>query len=171
MNIGEASQSSGVSAKMIRYYESIGLIPVPARSDGGYRVYTEADVRRLSFIHRAREFGFSVERIRVLIGLWQGGRPSREVKEIALAHVAELQERIARLTAMAETVQELADACHGDHRPECPILRDLEHNEMDGQASVGIVTPIMSPSRTKAASRASDHPSVPAGRMGRTIQR
>jgi len=170
MNIGEASQGSGVSAKMIRYYESIGLIPPPARSDGGYRVYTDADVRRLSFIHRAREFGFPVERIRALIGLWQGGRPSREVKEIALAHVAELQDRIARLTAMAETVQELADACHGDHRPDCPILRDLEKND-GAQATAGIVTPIMSPSRTKAASRASDQPSVPAGRMGRTIQR
>jgi MerR family copper efflux transcriptional regulator len=170
MNIGEASHSSGVSAKMIRYYESIGLIPPPARSDGGYRVYTDTDVRRLNFIHRAREFGFPVERIRVLIGLWQGGRPSREVKEIALAHVAELQDRIARLTAMAETVQELADACHGDHRPDCPILHDLEKNE-GAQATTGNVTPIMSPSRTKVASRAADQPSVPAGRMGRTIQR
>lgn len=126
MNIGMASDASGVSAKMIRYYESIGLVPAPARTGGGYRVYSENDVRRLRFIHRAREFGFPIERIRALIGLWQGGRPSREVKQIAMAHVAELQERIARLAAMAETVQHLADACHGDSRPECPILRDLE---------------------------------------------
>ena len=126
MNIGAASDASGVSAKMIRYYESIGLVPAPARAGSGYRVYDQNDVRRLRFIHRAREFGFPIERIRALIGLWQDGRPSREVKQIATAHVAELRERIARLAAMAETVQHLADACHGDNRPDCPILRDLE---------------------------------------------
>jgi MerR family transcriptional regulator, copper efflux regulator len=126
MNIGAASRASGVSAKMIRYYESIGLIPPTSRTDAGYRVYTESDVRRLRFIHRAREFGFPMERIRALIGLWQGGRPSREVKAIALAHLSELHAKIAELTAMADTVQHLADACHGDHRPDCPILRDLE---------------------------------------------
>jgi MerR family copper efflux transcriptional regulator len=127
MNIGAASRASGVSAKMIRYYESIGLIPPTSRTDAGYRVYTESDVRRLRFIHRAREFGFPMERIRALIGLWQGGRPSREVKAIALAHLSELHAKIAELTAMADTVQHLADACHGDHRPDCPILRDLEN--------------------------------------------
>jgi MerR family transcriptional regulator, copper efflux regulator len=126
MNIGAASRASGVSAKMIRYYESIGLIPPTSRTDAGYRVYTETDVRRLRFIHRAREFGFPMERIRALIGLWQGSRPSREVKAIALAHLSQLHAKIAELTAMAETVQHLADACHGDHRPDCPILRDLE---------------------------------------------
>ncbi len=126
MNIGQAAKRSGVSAKMIRYYESIGLVPRAGRTDAGYRVYTDADVNTLRFIHRAREFGFPIERIRVLVALWQEGRPSREVKELALEHAAELGHRIAELTAMRDALQDLADACHGDHRPECPILRDLE---------------------------------------------
>jgi MerR family copper efflux transcriptional regulator len=115
-----------VSAKMIRYYESIGLIPRAGRTEAGYRRYSETDVNTLRFIHRAREFGFPIERIRLLVALWQGGQPSREVKKVALQHVAELGHRIAELTAMRDALQELADACHGDHRPECPILRDLE---------------------------------------------
>jgi MerR family copper efflux transcriptional regulator len=126
MNIGTAAQASGVSAKMIRYYESIELIPEADRTKAGYRVYTDKDVNTLRFIHRAREFGFSIERIRVLVSLWQDRRPSREVKRFALDHVAELDRRIAELTAMRDALQILADTCHGDHRPECPILRDLE---------------------------------------------
>jgi MerR family copper efflux transcriptional regulator len=131
MTIGEAAKASGVSAKMIRYYESIGLVPRAGRTGAGYRLYTEADVNTLRFIYRARAFGFPVERIRTLVALWQGGQPSRAVKEVALAHVAELGRRIAELTAMRDALQELADACHGDHRPECPILRDLETHDAD----------------------------------------
>ncbi|MCW3477535.1 Cu(I)-responsive transcriptional regulator [Limobrevibacterium gyesilva] len=126
MNIGQAAKASGVSAKMIRYYESIGLVPRAGRTAAGYRVYTDADVNTLRFIHRAREFGFPMDRIRLLVRLWQGRQPSREVKRVALEHVAELDERIAGLTAMHDALEELADACHGDHRPECPILRDLD---------------------------------------------
>ena len=126
MNIGEACKASGVSAKMIRYYESIGLVPRAGRTEAGYRVYCDTDVNTLRFIHRAREFGFPIERIRLLVGLWQGRRPSGEVKPIAVEHVAELDKKIAELTTMRDALQELADTCHGDHRPECPILRDLE---------------------------------------------
>jgi MerR family transcriptional regulator, copper efflux regulator len=126
MNIGQASKASGVSAKMVRYYESIGLIPRAGRTEAGYRVYTDADVNTLRFIHRAREFGFPIERIRVLVDLWQGSQPSREVKRVALDHAAELERRIAELTAMRDALRDLADHCRGDHRPECPILRDLE---------------------------------------------
>ena len=136
MNIGQAARASGVSAKMIRYYESIGLIPEAERTGAGYRVYSGADVNTLRFIHRARAFGFPIERIRALVALWQGRQPSREVKRVALEHAAELERRIAELSAMREALQELADSCHGDHRPECPILRDLEeHGRPDETAS------------------------------------
>jgi len=127
MNIGQASAASGVSAKMLRYYESIGLIPKAVRTEAGYRVYTESDVQTLRFIRRARDLGLSIERIKLLVGLWQDrGRSSADVKRVATEHVAELEAKILELTAMRDTLQELADACHGDHRPECPILRDLE---------------------------------------------
>jgi MerR family transcriptional regulator, copper efflux regulator len=127
MNIGQASAASGVSAKMLRYYESIGLIPKADRTEVGYRVYTEDDVQTLRFIRRARDLGLSIERIRLLVGLWHDrGRSSADVKRVATEHVAELEAKILELTAMRDTLQELADACHGDHRPECPILRDLE---------------------------------------------
>jgi MerR family transcriptional regulator, copper efflux regulator len=126
MNIGQAANASGVSAKMIRYYESIGLIPAAERTTAGYRVYTSSDVSTLQFIRRARTLGFSIERIQLLVGLWHDkGRASAEVKNIALAHVGELKAKIAELMAMSDTLQELADSCHGDHRPECPILKDL----------------------------------------------
>ena len=126
MNIGEAARASGVTAKMIRYYESIGLIPSAARSDAGYRRYGESDVATLRFIHRARRFGFPIEDIRSLVGLWlDGSRPSREVKRIAQAHVDELTARIAELTAMRDALGTLADRCHGDQQAECPILDDL----------------------------------------------
>jgi MerR family transcriptional regulator, copper efflux regulator len=127
MNIGQASAASGVSAKMVRYYESIDLVPKVGRTEAGYRVYSGAEVNTLRFIRRAREFGMPIERIRLLVGLWQDkGRASAEVKRIATEHVAELEAKIVALTAMRDSLQELADACHGDHRPECPILRDLE---------------------------------------------
>lgn len=127
MNIGQASKASGVGAKLIRYYESIGLIPEAGRTASGYRVYTPQEVNVLRFIKRARTLGFSIERIQHLVGLWRDkDRASAEVKRIALDHVAELEARIAEMRAMADTLQELAEACHGDHRPDCPILRDLE---------------------------------------------
>lgn len=130
MNIGQASKASGVSAKLIRYYESIGLIPEAGRTASGYRVYTPQEVNVLRFIKRARTLGFSIERIQHLVGLWlDKDRASAEVKRIALDHVAELHAKIAEMQAMADTLLELADACHGDHRPDCPILRDLETND------------------------------------------
>src|SRR6516162_7398411 len=127
MNIGEAASASGVSAKTIRYYEAAGLIATANRSASGYRVYTQADVFTLRFIKRARELGFSIERIRRLLDLWQDkSRPSRDVKRLALDHITEIRAKIAVTTSMRDAVQELADACDGDERPECPILRDLE---------------------------------------------
>ena len=127
MNIGEAAGASGVSAKTIRYYEAAGLIATANRSAGGYRVYTQADVSTLRFIKRARELGFSIERIRRLLDLWQNkSRASRDVKRLALDHIAEIRAKIAAMASMRDAVQALADACDGDERPECPILHDLE---------------------------------------------
>ncbi|MCO6416839.1 Cu(I)-responsive transcriptional regulator [Siccirubricoccus sp. KC 17139] len=127
MNIGQAAAASGISAKMLRYYEEIGLMPRASRSPSGYRLYTEADVQTLSFIRRARDLGLSIERIRLLIGLWHDrDRPSAEVKRIALEHVAELEDRIAELTAMRDRLRALAGHCHGDAQPDCPILEELE---------------------------------------------
>ncbi len=127
MNIGQAAVASGVSAKMIRYYESIGLVPKAGRTEAGYRLYGEAEVHTLRFIRRARDLGLPIERIRLLVGLWQDKhRSSADVKRIATEHVTDLRAKIAELTGMCETLEHLAAACHGDHRPECPILRDLE---------------------------------------------
>jgi MerR family copper efflux transcriptional regulator len=126
MNIGQAANASGVSARMIRYYERIGLIPEAGRTEAGYRVYADGDVNTLRFIHRAREFGMPIDRIRRLVSLWQGKRPSREVKQVALEQVADLERKITELSAMRAALQDLAGSCDGDHRPECPILRDLE---------------------------------------------
>ncbi len=126
MNIGEAATASGVSAKMLRYYESIGLIPPAGRSASGYRTYTGREVATLRFIRRARDFGIPMDRVKLLVGLWQDTtRPSREVKRIALQQVAELDARISELTAMKDALAGLARACRGDSRPDCPILRDL----------------------------------------------
>jgi MerR family copper efflux transcriptional regulator len=127
MNIGEAARASGVSAKTIRYYEAAGLIATAERTGGGYRVYTQAHVHVLRFIKRARDLGFSIERIRRLLDLWQDkSRASRDVKRLALDHIAEITARLAAMLAMRDAVQELADKCEGNDRPECPILRDLE---------------------------------------------
>jgi MerR family copper efflux transcriptional regulator len=127
MNIGEAANASGVSAKTIRYYEAARLITPAHRTDGGYRVYTQAAVGMLRFIKRARELGFSIERIRRLVDLWQDkSRASADVKRLALDHIAEIKAKIAAMSAMRGAVQELADACEGDDRPDCPILHDLE---------------------------------------------
>jgi MerR family copper efflux transcriptional regulator len=126
MNIGQAAAASGVSAKMLRYYESIGLMPKADRTEAGYRAYTASDVNTLRFIRRARDLGLPIERIRLLVGLWRDrNRSSADVKRITEEYVAELEAKILELTAMRDSLQELAEACHGDHRPECPILRDL----------------------------------------------
>ncbi len=126
MNIGEVAKASGVSAKMVRYYEGIGLIAAAPRTDAGYRLYSQSDMHVLQFIRRARDFGLPIERVRLLLALWQdGNRASRDVKAIALQHVAELRRKIEELTAMADTLQDLADHCQGNGRPDCPILKDL----------------------------------------------
>lgn len=126
MNIGQASRASGVSAKMIRYYESIDLMPPASRSDAGYRVYSEHEIHTLQFIKRARDLGFCMKDIKKLVDLWQNqARSSAEVKALALRHIDELQHKIADMQAMAETLTKLATHCHGDHRPHCPILDDL----------------------------------------------
>lgn len=134
MNIGEASRASAVSAKMIRYYEQIGLIPPPARTDAGYRAYTEADIHRLHFIRRARDLGFPVTEIRVLLSLWNDkSRHSADVKRLAQQHIAELERRMENLRQMAETLKALVHCCAGDQRPDCPILEQLQQPD-DGPA-------------------------------------
>ena len=125
-NIGQAASQSGVSAKMIRHYETLGLLPAVPRTDAGYRQYGEAQIHTLRFIRRARLLGFSMVEIAELLKLWQNqGRASADVKRIALAHVADLERRIAEMQAMRQTLQELAHCCQGDHRPDCPILSGL----------------------------------------------
>lgn len=130
MKIGEASLSSGVSQRMIRHYEKIGLMPPAARRNSGYRDYDERDLQSLRFIGHARDLGFPIEEIRQLLALWSDKeRSSADVKKIALARASELKTRIKLLQEMQRTLQQLADHCHGDERPECPIL-----DELGGQA-------------------------------------
>ncbi|GIX23183.1 MULTISPECIES: Cu(I)-responsive transcriptional regulator [Caldimonas] len=126
MNIGQAARASGVSAKMIRHYESLGLLPPIARTAAGYRQYDETAIHTLRFIRRCRDLGFGIEEIRKLLQLWRNEqRPSSEVKRIALAHAAALERRIESMQAMKRTLERLAAHCHGDERPQCPILDDL----------------------------------------------
>ncbi|MCR6496257.1 Cu(I)-responsive transcriptional regulator [Thermomonas sp. S9] len=125
-NIGQAAALTGVSAKMIRHYEAIGLLTPASRTFAGYRLYGEAELHRLRFIKRARSLGFSIRQIQALLALWDDPhRASAEVKQLALAHVAELEEKIRELQAMQRTLETLARRCHGDERPTCPILEDL----------------------------------------------
>jgi Cu(I)-responsive transcriptional regulator len=127
MNIGDAATASGVSAKMIRYYEATGLIPAAGRTAAGYRSYGGKDVRTLRFIRRARDLGFPVDRIADLLALWSDrSRHSADVKRLATEQVAGLRRRIAEMEAMVQTLGHLADCCAGDDRPDCPILADLE---------------------------------------------
>jgi MerR family copper efflux transcriptional regulator len=124
--IGQAAQRSGISAKMVRYYESLGLLSQVIRTDSGYRQYGETEVRQLRFIRRARDLGFSIDEITELLGLWSNrGRASASVKRIAQRHVDELSARIASLQAMQYSLKQLLHDCHGDQGPDCPILDDL----------------------------------------------
>ncbi|MCW5715754.1 MAG: Cu(I)-responsive transcriptional regulator [Bauldia sp.] len=126
MNIGMAARASGVSAKMIRYYESTGLIPKVGRTGSGYRDYSDKDVHKLRFVRRARDLGFSVEQIGGLLRLWEDrSRASADVKQVAMSHVETLRERAQQLEEMAATLIHLADHCAGDDRPDCPIIEEL----------------------------------------------
>ena len=126
MNIGQAAKASGVSAKMIRHYEEVGLIPAATRTDAGYRQYGPSDVHTLRFVRHARDLGFSIAEIGELVGLWHNRkRPSRQVKALAQAHIQELEQKVHELLAMKATLEHLVHCCHGDDRPECPILDTL----------------------------------------------
>ena len=125
-NIGEAARRSGVSARMVRHYEGLGLLPDVARTESGYRQYTEADIHTLRFVKRSRDLGFSMDEIAELVGLWHNRRrTSASVKRIALKHLGDLEQRIADMQAMQRTLSHLVHCCHGDARPDCPILEDL----------------------------------------------
>ena len=125
-NIGQAAKRSGVSAKMIRHYESLGLLKVAPRSDAGYRLYDDRDIHNLRFIRRARDLGFSIKEIQQLVGLWQNRRrASSDVQRIAQSHIRALDAKIAELQSMRRTLEKLVHNCHGDARPDCPILDDL----------------------------------------------
>lgn len=126
MNIGQAARHSGLSAKMIRYYESIGLLKAAHRSDSGYRLYGQDDLHTLAFIKRSRDLGFSLEEVARLLTLWQDrGRASADVKALAREHISALNQKISELASLRDTLQDLVEHCHGDHRPDCPILKDL----------------------------------------------
>jgi len=127
MNIGEAAKASGVSAKMIRYYEQTGLIPEAGRTAAGYRTYTTTEVQMLRFVRRARDLGFAVEQIAELLALWRDrSRHSADVKQLAISQIEGLRRKIREMEDMVETLEHLAHGCNGDHRPDCPILADLE---------------------------------------------
>jgi MerR family copper efflux transcriptional regulator len=126
MNIGQAADAAGINAKMIRYYESIGLISAASRTGSGYRQYTDRDIRTLRFIRRSRDLGFSIVRIKTLLSLWEDrGRQSGDVKKLAGQYIAELDRDIEKLQSIRDQLQQLADCCHGDQRPDCPIIADL----------------------------------------------
>ena len=162
MNIGEAARLSGVSAKMIRHYESLGLVPGVTRTDAGYRQYDETTLHSLRFIRRARDLGFDMKEIGALLQLWRNRRrSSAAVKRIALAHVADLGQRIAAMQAMQRTLEHLAQGCAGDERPECPILDDLAAQSPDGHAAC-CEAPAPAPAATPASrGRRSRHPESP----------
>ncbi|EDT5082187.1 Au(I) sensor transcriptional regulator GolS [Salmonella enterica subsp. enterica] len=141
MNIGKATKASKVSAKMIRYYEQIGLIPAASRTDSGYRAYTQADVNQLHFIRRARDLGFSVAEISDLLNLWNNqSRQSADVKRLAQTHIDELDRRIQNMQHMAQTLKALIHCCAGDALPDCPILHTLgQPDDSEPEARTGAV--------------------------------
>jgi MerR family copper efflux transcriptional regulator len=127
MNIGQAAKNSGLSAKMIRYYESIGLLHAATRTDSGYRLYSANDLHTLAFIKRSRDLGFSLEEVGKLLTLWQDrARASADVKALAHKHIVELNQKIEELAGLRDTLQDLVEHCQGNDRPDCPILKDLE---------------------------------------------
>lgn len=127
MNIGQAAAATGVSAKMVRHYESIGLLPAAGRTEAGYRQYTERDLNMLRFIRHSRDLGFSLEQIRELLDLWQNRRrSSRQVKALAEAHIAQIDQKLSELQGVRATLAHLVHCCHGDDRPDCPIIDTLE---------------------------------------------
>lgn len=136
MNIGQASKASGVSPKMIRYYEQTGLLPPAERTGAGYRVYSDADVHKLRFVRSARDLGFQATEIGDLLGLWNDrSRQSADVKRVAESHIDELKARMQDLARMIGTLQALVDSCAGDERPDCPILAGIEHGGGGGCGS------------------------------------
>jgi MerR family transcriptional regulator, copper efflux regulator len=136
MNIGQAAEASGVSAKMIRYYEAVGLVARARRTDGGYRIYSANDIHTLGFIRRARDLGFSVKQIEHLLSLWRNRRrASADVRRVAQQQIIELEQKIEKLQSMRRTLQQLVQHCHGDRRPECPILDDLAGKEQSGDST------------------------------------
>jgi MerR family copper efflux transcriptional regulator len=151
MNIGEAASASGVSAKMIRHYEELALLPAARRTESGYRQYEQNDVHTLRFIRHSRDLGFSLAEIAELVGLWRNRRrPSRLVKALAETHINALEQKAADLLAMKSALEHLVHGCHGDDRPECPIL--------EGLAGADTVTPAPSASKRRATQGA---PRVP----------
>ncbi len=137
VNIGDAARASGVSTRMVRHYESLGLLGEVARTEGGYRLYGPLEIHALRFIRRARDLGFSMVEITGLLGLWRDRRrASASVKRIARAHAEDLDRRIAEMQAMRRTLMDLLDHCHGDARPECPILDDLAGGSAPIEAGV-----------------------------------
>jgi Cu(I)-responsive transcriptional regulator len=169
MNIGQASQASGVSAKMIRHYEAVGLVPAAARTEAGYRQYSATDVHTLRFIAQARDLGFSIAEIGQLVGLWQNrARPSRKVKALAEAHIQDLERKAQDLLAMKGTLEHLVRCCHGDDRPECPILDTLAghagHAEAVGNAVAADAPESHAPPGVSASATGRATPLAPARR-------
>lgn len=166
MNIGQAAQASGVTAKMIRYYESIGLMPPSPRSDAGYRRYGEQDLHLLRFIRQSRRLGFGIDQIRQLLALWQDrGRSSAQVKALAQSHVDELNQRIGELVAMRDTLSHLAMHCHGDDRPDCPILEGIAAATLTPSTPAANAGPTSVPVQQAAAAEAVA--SAPANNPGK----
>jgi Cu(I)-responsive transcriptional regulator len=142
MNIGQAAAASGVTAKMIRHYEAVGLLAPATRTEAGYRQYADTDVHTLRFIRHSRDLGFSIPEIGALLGLWQNRRrPSRQVKALAEAHIQELERKAQELLAMKATLEHLVHCCHGDDRPDCPILESLAADEPPAVATARTALP------------------------------